>query len=138
RTSGAGAGRGPTCSSARDEYGPPGVGNRRAGNCRPLLPPRGGFRMTAAYGSETGPQRPAVDAVRLWTGGAATALVAALITVVGVLLVRGIFGVPVLAPKGKGVWGDASTAWYALGAAGAAIVATGLMHILLLYTPRPM
>jgi hypothetical protein len=94
--------------------------------------------MTGAYESETRPRRPAVDAARLWTGGAATALVAALITVVGILLARGLFDVPVLAPKGKGVWGDASTGWYAVGAAVASLVATGLIHVLLLYTPRPM
>jgi Family of unknown function (DUF6069) len=91
-----------------------------------------------AYQSEARPQRPAVDAARLWTGGAATALVAALIAVVGILLSRGILDVPVLAPKGSGVWGDASTGWYAVGAAVASLVATGLIHVLLLYTPRPM
>jgi len=94
--------------------------------------------MTGAYESEIEPHRPTVDAARLWTGGAATALVAALITVVGILLARGLLDVPVLAPKGKGVWGDASTGWYALGAAVAALAATGLIHVLLLFTPRPM
>jgi uncharacterized protein DUF6069 len=95
-------------------------------------------RMPAAYDYETQAQRPAVDAARLWTGGAATAAVAALITVVGILLIRGLFGIPVLAPKGAGVWGDASTGWYAFGAAVASLVATGLLHLFLLYTPRPM
>ena len=94
--------------------------------------------MTGAYESEIEPHRPTVDAAKLWTGGAATALVAALITVVGILLARGLLDVPVLAPKGKGVWGDASTGWYAFGAAFASLVATGLMHVLLLFTPRPM
>ena len=94
--------------------------------------------MPAVYESDTRAQPPAVDAARLWTGGAATALVAALITVVGILLIRGLFGIPVLAPKGAGVWGDASTGWYAFGAALASLVATGLMHLLLLSTPRPM
>ena len=68
--------------------------------------------MTGAYESEIEPHRPTVDAAKLWTGGAATALVAALITVVGILL--------------------------ALGAAVAALAATGLIHVLLLFTPRPM
>jgi hypothetical protein len=79
-----------------------------------------------------------VDAGRLWAGGLATALVAALIAVAGILITRGLFGVSVLAPKGAGVWGDASTAWYAVGAAVAALLATALMHVLLTYTPRPM
>jgi len=84
------------------------------------------------------PARPPVDAGRLWAGGLATAAVAALITVVGVLVARGLLGVSLLAPKGEGVWGDASTGWYAFGAAVAALLATGVMHLLLLVTPRPL
>src|SRR5205814_9213850 len=67
----------------------------------------------------------------------AAALVAALVAVVGVVVTRGLFGIPVLAPKGKGTFGDASTWQLALGAAAAALVATGLLHVLLLFTPRP-
>ncbi|MDI6105225.1 DUF6069 family protein [Actinoplanes sp. NEAU-A12] len=81
---------------------------------------------------------PTVNGGRLWAGGAATAAVAALIAVAGVLLGRGLFGVDVLAPQGQGVWGDASTGWYALGAALSALAATGLVHVLILTTPRPM
>jgi Na+/phosphate symporter len=77
-----------------------------------------------------------VDAGRLWAGGLATALVAALIAAVGILIARGIFDVPVLAPEGDGVWGDASTAWYAAAAAICALLATALMHLLLTFTPR--
>jgi Family of unknown function (DUF6069) len=81
---------------------------------------------------------PAVNAGKLWAGGAATAAVAALIAIAGILLGRGVFGVEVLAPKGQGTWGDASTGWYALGAALGALTATGLLHVMLLTTPRPM
>jgi hypothetical protein len=81
--------------------------------------------------------RPMVDAGRLWTGGAATAAVAALVAIVGVLIARGLFNVPLLAPTGEGTLGDASTARLAGLAAGAALLATGLMHLLLLSTPRP-
>jgi uncharacterized protein DUF6069 len=84
------------------------------------------------------PPVPSLDAGRLWAGGAATAVVAALIAVVGILVGRGIFDVEVLAPEGSGVWGDADTAWYAFGAAIAALLATALMHLLVLSTPRPM
>ncbi|SNY53111.1 DUF6069 family protein [Paractinoplanes atraurantiacus] len=82
--------------------------------------------------------RPAVNAGKLWSGGAATAVVAALIAIAGILFGRGLFDIDVLAPKGQGTWGDASTGWYAFGAGMAALVATGLVHLLLLTTPRPM
>ena len=75
---------------------------------------------------------------RLWSGGAATAVIAALIAVVGIFLARGLFDVPVLAPEGAGVWGDADTVTYALWCALAALAATGLLHLLLVTTPRPL
>ena len=67
----------------------------------------------------------------------ATAVVAALVAVVGVLIARGLLDVPVLAPTEEGVLGNANTARLALVAAGAALAATGLMHLLLLFIPRP-
>jgi Family of unknown function (DUF6069) len=79
-----------------------------------------------------------VDAGRLWTGGVATALVAALVALVGVLICRGLLDVPVLAPTDEGTLGDASTARLAGLAALAALLATGLLHLLLLSTPRPI
>jgi hypothetical protein len=79
-----------------------------------------------------------VDARRLWFGGLATALVAALIALVGIVVARGVFGVPILAPKGGGVWGDASTGWYVFGAAVASLLATALCHLLLAFAPNPM
>jgi Family of unknown function (DUF6069) len=94
--------------------------------------------MTAMYESADPPARLAVNAGRLWAGGVATAVVAALIALVGILVGRGLLHVAVLAPKGAGVWGDAGTLWYALGAALLSLAATGLMHVLLLFTPRPM
>ena len=80
------------------------------------------------------PPGPKLDAGRLWTGGVATAAVAALVAVVGVLVARGLFDVPVLAPTGEGTLGDASTARLAGLAAVAALLATGLLHLLLLAT----
>jgi membrane associated rhomboid family serine protease len=85
----------------------------------------------------TGRGRVRVDAARLWTGGLATALVAALVAVVGVLIARGLFDVPVLAPEGEGALGNSSTARLAILAAVAALLATALLHLLLLSTPRP-
>src|SRR5215472_964809 len=80
---------------------------------------------------------PGVDAKLLWSGGVATALVAALIALAGILVCRWLFDVPILAPRGDGAWGNASTAWYSLAAAAAALVATAIMHLLLLTSPRP-
>ena len=79
----------------------------------------------------------AVDAGKLWAGGLATAVVAALIAVVGIVIARGIFHIPVLAPNRSGTWGDADTVTYALAAFGVGLFATALMHILLLATPSP-
>ena len=67
----------------------------------------------------------------------ATAIVAALIALVGILVARWLFTIPILAPRKDGAWGDVSTGMYVLSAAGAALAATALMHLLLLTTPRP-
>lgn len=82
------------------------------------------------------PSHGKLDAARLWSGGVATAVVAALIAVVGILLCRGVLDVAVLAPKGEGVWGNANTVTYALVSAGVALAATGLMQLLSVTTPR--
>jgi len=73
----------------------------------------------------------------LWAGGVATAVVAALIALAGVLIARWLFTIPILAPSRDGAWGNVSTGTYVLAAAGAALVATAIMHLLLLTTPRP-
>jgi hypothetical protein len=85
----------------------------------------------------TGRPRQPLDAARLWTGGLATAVVAALVALVGVLIARGLLDIPVLAPSGEGALGDADTVRLAILAAVAALAATGLMHLLLVSTPRP-
>ena len=79
-----------------------------------------------------------VEARQLWSGGAATAVVAALIALVGILVCRWLFNIPLLAPRQDGAWGDASTAGYAFAAAAAALAATAIMHLLLIATPRPL
>lgn len=83
------------------------------------------------------PQRPSVDPVRLWSGGVATAVVAALIALFGVLVSRWLFGIPLLAPMRAGAYGDVHTTNLVLGSAGAALAATALIHLLMLGTPRP-
>ena len=78
-----------------------------------------------------------LDARPLWSGGVATAVVAALIALVGILVCRWLFNVPILSPRGEGAWGNASTVGYVFAAAACALVATGLMYLLLLSTPYP-
>lgn len=73
---------------------------------------------------------------RLWAGGGATALVAAGVGVVGVLFVRGVLNIPILSAKGGLV--NQAMAVVPLSAGLAALVATALLHLLLLTTPRPV
>ncbi len=82
--------------------------------------------------------RPVVDARQLWAGGAATAVVAALVALVGVVVCRWLFNIPLLAPSREGAYGDAHTTSVVLLAAAAALLATGLLHLLLAATPRPL
>ncbi|HEY7323289.1 MAG TPA: DUF6069 family protein [Streptosporangiaceae bacterium] len=95
-----------------------------------------------AYGSrppERGPSdRPSVDAGRLWAGGIATAIVACLVGLVGVLIARWLLGIALLAPSRDGAYGDVHTTGLLLGIAAASLIATLLMHLLLLSTPRPL
>jgi hypothetical protein len=89
-------------------------------------------------GGQPRPDRPQVEAGRLWSGGVATAVVAGLVALVGVLVCRWLFGIPLLAPKQDGAYGDAHTTGLVLMAAAAALLATGLVHLLVLSTPRPL
>ena len=84
------------------------------------------------------PRGPVINAGRLWAGGVATAIVAALIGLVGLLVVRALLQIPYLSPLRSGALGDSRTALLCVSAAVAALAATGLAHLLLLSTPRPM
>ncbi|NGN62628.1 hypothetical protein G5C51_01745 [Streptomyces sp. A7024] len=83
-------------------------------------------------------EKPAVDAGRLWGGGLATAVVAALVALVGVLIARGVFDVALLARNTEGAFGDSSTTAYVVTAALAAIIATLILQILVALTPQPL
>ena len=97
---------------------------------RPIMPDEG------RSGS---PQtRPVVDVRQLWAGGVATAIVAALVALVGVVVSRWLFHIPLLSPQSQGTYGDAHTTDVVLLAAAAALLATGLAHLLLTAAPRPM
>ena len=92
-------------------------------------------RRYDSYGGSRGPG-PRVDAIRLWAGGVAAAFVAAGIVIVGLLVAR-VLNVHVLINTGGGALIDVNTGWYAVVAAVATLVATGLMYLLLLSAPRP-
>lgn len=72
---------------------------------------------------------------RLWAGGAATTVIAALVVVVGTLVAHGVFGVSVPVPTATGGMSEVT---YVLIAAAAALLATLLLYLLLLGAPRPL
>jgi hypothetical protein len=79
-----------------------------------------------------------VDVRRLWSGGAATAVVAGLAALVGVLVSRWLFRLPVLPLSRQGAPGDGGTTGLVLTAAAAALASTALVHLLMVSTPRPL
>jgi hypothetical protein len=78
-----------------------------------------------------------VEAGRLWAGGVATAVIAALTAIVGLLIAHSLFNVTVLQPEGQGVWVNADSVTYAVIAAAVALLATGLAYLLALSVPTP-
>jgi hypothetical protein len=81
--------------------------------------------------------RPKIDVGQLWSGGVATAIVAGLVALAGVLVCRWLFSIPLLAPKSAGAYGNAHTTNFVLAATGAALVATALAQLLPVST-RPL
>ena len=79
-----------------------------------------------------------VDARTLWAGGAASTVVAGLVALVGVLVSRWLFNLPVLAARQDGAYGDVHTTALIMVAMAAALAATGLVHLLMLGTLRPL
>jgi hypothetical protein len=77
------------------------------------------------------------DSAQFWAGAVATAVVAALVALVGILICRWTLNIPILAPRGDGAWGNAHTAEYAFVAALIAVIAAGLIYLLVLGTPQP-
>ena len=82
--------------------------------------------------------KPSVDAGRLWAAGIATAIVAALVAMVGTLIVRAVLRIAFNGPASSGALGDSRTVLLCVLSAVAALAATGLAHLLLVSTPRPM
>ena len=77
------------------------------------------------------------DPGQFWAGAAATAVVAALIALVGILVSRWALNIPILAPTGDGAWGNAHTGEYVLLAALVALIAAGVLYLLELGAPAP-
>ena len=80
--------------------------------------------------------RPAVDVGPLWAGGVATAVVAALIAFVGVLMMQNVLDITMVRPPLIPI-GGSFIVRYAVTAAVLALIATALAHLLLVTTPRP-
>ena len=78
---------------------------------------------------------PAIDAGRYWAGVVATALVAALIGVVGVVIVDQILQIDLVAKDPFGT--DSTGAAYVLGGVVASVLAGVLLHLLVVTTPKP-
>ncbi len=89
-----------------------------------------------APGSAPPPQsRVVLRAGPFWGGALATALVAALVGVVGVLVLQSILDVDLVVHDPAGV--DDDYLAYALGGFVAALAAAALLHLLVVSTPRP-
>ncbi|WP_202924323.1 DUF6069 family protein [Cellulomonas sp. H30R-01] len=81
------------------------------------------------------PARPGLDAGRYWAGVGATALVAALVAVAGVLVLQEILGIDLVVQDVFGT--DSPMTSLVVGAVVAALLAGALLHVLVLTTPRP-
>ena len=81
------------------------------------------------------PTQPSVDAGRFWAGVVATALVAALIGLVGVVIVDQILQIELVTKDPLGT--DSTGAAFVVGGVLAAVLAGALLHLLVVTTPRP-
>ena len=78
-----------------------------------------------------------VEAGRLWGGGLAAALVAALVALAGVLVLQGVLDIRLSRPLLLLNTAGSFAADYAVTGFALALVATGLAHALVVMTPRP-
>jgi hypothetical protein len=76
------------------------------------------------------------DPGRLWAGGAATALVAAGVALIGVMVLHKLLRAPILSPGGLQQAADYAMVAFPVAAAIATLLATGLLHLLMETTPR--
>ena len=82
--------------------------------------------------------RPSVDATRLWVGGLLAGVVAAGVAIVGLLIANGIFDVRVFVPGRDDALFTPISWWYSGTASISGVLATGLLHLLLVaQAPAP-
>jgi Family of unknown function (DUF6069) len=91
---------------------------------------------TASTPEPVSRSRVVIDVPRLWGGGLATAVVAALVAAVGVLICRDLLNLKLVEPPLLHIT-DSFPVNYAITAFVLALAATGLAHLLSLVTPRP-
>jgi Family of unknown function (DUF6069) len=91
---------------------------------------------TASPPAPVSRNRVVIDAPRLWGGGLATAVVAALVAAVGVLICRDLLHVKLVEPPLLPI-AKSFPVNYAITAFVLALAATGLAHLLSVVTPRP-
>lgn len=80
---------------------------------------------------------PHVQAGVLWAGGVATAVVAALVAAIGELIFDAILDIPLVPITDGGTTTSTDRVSYWLGAAALALLATGVMHLLIVAVPQP-
>ena len=83
-------------------------------------------------------RRPVLDATRLWTGGLATAAVAALVALVGTLVIRVLVEYAPVGTSTAHAIAGGNAGVLCLFAALAALAATGIAHLLVISTPDPL
>src|SRR6266536_3413244 len=81
--------------------------------------------------------RPRVNAGKMWMGGLMAGVVAAGVALVGLLVIRGIFHVHVFVPSNDDSLVNPSSAWYALASFVVALIATGLLFVMIPFAPQP-
>ncbi len=92
---------------------------------------------TAPQAARRDPYDAGVDQVRYWVGAGLTALVTALVGIVGLVVAHGIVHVPVLLGSGSSLT-PVHSALYGLSVVGLALAAAGLFDGMLHVAPRPI
>ena len=105
---------------------------------RMSLPTTGPTGHAAEHTTDRRPTGPVLDAPRLWTGGLATAAVAALVGLVGTLVVRVLFDHLPVGTTATHAFATTNAGLLCLFAAVAALAATGIAHLLMVSTPDPL